>query len=124
MTDERKIIRISPAQTPEEERHEISGCAEAEPFALRVIGDSMAPEFLDGHIVIIDPAMPVESGAYVIVDYAGETTFRQYVIEDGRRYLRALNASYPSVELEGEFRVRGVVVQRAGRRRREHKRYY
>jgi SOS-response transcriptional repressor LexA len=68
--------------------------------------------------------MSPESGAYVIIDYAGETTFRQLVIEDGRRYLRALNASYPSVEMIGEYRVRGVVVQRAGRRRREHKRYY
>jgi SOS-response transcriptional repressor LexA len=124
MTDERKIIPIRPTQSADEERHEISGCAEAEPFALRVIGDSMAPEFLDGHIVIVDPAMPAESGAYVIIDYAGETTFRQLVIEDGRRYLRALNASYPSVEMVGEYRVRGVVVQRAGRRRREHKRYY
>lgn len=124
MSGERKIIPIRPAQTPEEERVEISGCAEAEPFALRVIGDSMAPEFRDGHIVIVDPAMPVESGAYVIVDYAGETTFRQFVIEEGKRYLRPLNERYPSVEIVGEARIRGVVVQRAGRRRSEHKRYY
>jgi SOS-response transcriptional repressor LexA len=26
-----------------------------EPFALRVIGDSMAPEFQDGCIIVIDP---------------------------------------------------------------------
>lgn len=124
MSRERKIIPIRPGQSAEEERAEISGCAEAEPFALRVIGDSMAPEFLDGHIVIVDPAMPAESGAYVIVDYAGETTFRQLVIEEGRRYLRALNDRYPAVEIVGESRLRGVVVQRAGRRRSEHKRYY
>lgn len=124
MSDERKIIPIRPAQSADEERQEISGCAEAEPFALRVIGDSMAPEFLDGHIVIVDPSMPAEHGAYVIIDYAGETTFRQLVIEEGRRYLRALNDTYPAVEIQGECRVRGVVVQRAGRRRSEHKRYY
>lgn len=124
MTDERRIIPIRPAQSEDEERQEISGCAEAEPYALRVIGDSMAPEFLDGHIVIVDPAMPPEHGAYVIIDYAGETTFRQLVIEEGRRYLRALNDAYPMIEIVGASRVRGVVVQRAGRRRSEHKRYY
>ena len=124
MSDTRKVIPIRITQTPEEERLEISGCAEAEPYALRVIGDSMAPEFLDGHIVIVDPAMAVQSGAYVIIDYAGDTTLRQYVIEADRKYLRPLNANFPSIELVGEYRVRGVVVQRAGRRRKDHKHYY
>jgi len=103
---------------------ELRGCAEAEPYALRVIGDSMAPEFLDGHIIIVDPAMPPQHGAYVVIDYQGETTFRQLVIEDGRKFIKALNGSYPAVELMGRFTVRGVVVQRAGRRRRDHKHYY
>ena len=32
-----------------------SGCASSEPFALRVLGDSMEPEFKDGCVIIIDP---------------------------------------------------------------------
>lgn len=124
MSDTRKIIPIKSAQTPDEERIEISGCAEAEPFALRVMGDSMSPEFLDGHIVIVDPGMVPSSGAYVVVDYAGETTFRQFVVEGAERLLRALNPSYADIPIQGEYRVRGVVVQRAGRRRRDHKHYY
>lgn len=124
MTEPRKVIPIQPAQTQDEERIEISGCAEAEPFALRVVGDSMAPEFLDGHIVIVDPAMSVQSGAYVIVDYEGETTFRQFVVEHERKFLRALNDAFPTTEITKAYRVRGVVVQRAGRRRRDHKHYY
>ncbi|MGE5241262.1 MAG: S24 family peptidase [Bacteroidota bacterium] len=103
---------------------ELHGCAEAEPYALRVIGDSMAPEFLDGHIIIVDPAMPPQHGAYVVIDYQGETTFRQLVVEDGRKFIKALNDAYPAVELVGQYSVRGVVVQRAGRRRKEHKHYY
>ncbi|UCH52949.1 MAG: S24 family peptidase [Pseudomonadota bacterium] len=103
---------------------ETSGCAAAEPFALRVIGDSMAPEFVDGHIVIVDPVMPLESGAYVVADYDGETVFRQYWVEGAHRFLKPLNADYATVEVVRELRVRGVVVQRAGRRRREHKHYY
>ena len=124
MTGPRKVIPIRSAQAADEERIEISGCAEAEPFALRVIGDSMAPEFLDGHIVIVDPAMPVTSGAYVVIDYAGETTFRQFIIDNGRKLLRALNNNFPETEITGGYHVRGVVVQRAGRRRKDHKRYY
>jgi len=125
VSDRDTVIPIMPAQTPDEERRELSGCAEAEPYALRVVGDSMAPEFLDGHVVIVDPALNVQSGAYVIVDYAGDTTLRQMVYEDGaRRCLRALNPAYATVELTGDYRVRGVVVQRAGRRRRDRKHYY
>ena len=124
MTESRKIIPIRVGQTSEEERIEISGCAEAEPFALRVVGDSMAPEFLDGHIVIVDPAMSVHSGAYVIIDYDGETTFRQFVIDNERKFLRAVNDGFPAIEITKEYRVRGVVVQRAGRRRKDHKHYY
>jgi DNA polymerase V len=117
-----KSIPIRPAENVATE--EIHSCADAEPFALQVLGDSMAPEFADGHIIIVDPAMPPVSGAYVVVDYGGETTFRQYVVEAGRKLLKALNPAYPPVEMVGPFTVRGVVVQRAGRRRKDHKSYY
>lgn len=30
-------------------------CSEREPFALRVEGESMAPEFEDGCVIIVDP---------------------------------------------------------------------
>ena len=122
MADKLKTI---PIVTPAQQRHaEIKSCAEAEPYALRVIGDSMAPEFLDGHIIIVDPAMPPQSGSYVVIDYQGETTFRQFMVEDDRKFLKALNDAYPTVEMVEQYTVRGVVVQRAGRRRRDHKHYY
>lgn len=100
-----------------------SGCAELEPFALRVMGDSMAPEFWDGCIIIVEPRLSARHGQYVVVDYAGDTTFRQYVEEGGRRFLRPLNDAYETVEITGAFTVRGVVVQRAGTRRAQHKHY-
>ncbi|MDH5648348.1 MAG: S24 family peptidase [Gammaproteobacteria bacterium] len=101
-----------------------SGCSAAEPYALRVMGDSMSPEFNDGHIIIVDPGMPAISGAFVVVDYDGDTTFRQFIIEDGKKYLHALNQAYPRTEIKGEYAIRGVVVQRSGRRRKETKHYY
>ncbi len=98
-------------------------CSELEPFALRVVGDSMAPEFWDGCIIIIDPGSSARDGAYVIVEYGGEHIFSQLRIESGRHLLRPLNEQFPPVELVGPYTVRGVVIQRAGRRRSEHKHY-
>lgn len=104
---------------------EVSGCSAAEPFALRVLGDSMLPEFREGHIIIIDPGMSVHDGAYVVVDYAGDTTFRQFVIDEaGKKYLKPLNEDFDTVEISGPCKFHGVVVQRAGTRRKEHKHYY
>ena len=100
-----------------------SGCAASEPFALRVLGDSMEPEFKDGCIIIIDPAGHAEPGAYVIAQIDGEYIFRQFIEEDGKFYLKALNEGYPRQEVEGVSVIRGVIVQRAGVRRSQHKHY-
>ncbi len=99
------------------------GCANSEPFALRVMGDSMEPEFKDGHIIIIDSAAAVESGSYVLAMVNDEYIFRQYIIEDGHHLLRALNDGYEEIEINGIEAIRGVIVQRAGTRRKEHKHY-
>lgn len=99
------------------------GCSELEPFALRVMGDSMAPEFWDGCIIIVEPRLSARHGQYAVIDYAGETTFRQYLEEGARRFLKPLNDAYETVEITGAYTVRGVVVQRAGTRRVHHKHY-
>lgn len=123
MSARHKVIPIRNAYR-DDEQAQISSCADAEPYALRVIGDSMEPEFADGHVIIVDPAMPPSNGAFVVIDVGGETTFRQFVVDGGRKFVKPLNPRYATVEIIGEYRVRGVVVQRAGRRRRDHKHYY
>ena len=60
------------------------GCASSEPFALRVMGDSMEPEFKDGCIVIVDPASAAAHGAYVIAEHQGDYIFRQLLIAENR----------------------------------------
>jgi len=102
---------------------ELAGCAASEPFALRVVGDDMAPEFVDGHVVVVDPAGHLRTGCYVVAQYAGEVVLRCLSIEDGRYRLAALKSGIPEIELKGIDAIVGVVSQRAGRRRREHKRY-
>ena len=100
-----------------------SGCASSEPFALRVLGDSMEPEFKDGCIIVIDPAGVVESGKFVIADVDGEYIFRQFLQEDEKYYLKPLNEGYPSIQVDGPGVVRGVITQKAGTRRKHHKHY-
>ena len=99
------------------------GCSELEPYALQVTGDSMAPEFWDGCVIIIEPGGAARHDSFVVVDCAGNTLFRQLQIDGTRRFLKPLNANYPVMELTGDYSIRGVVVQRAGRRRAQHKHY-
>ncbi|MCK4951285.1 MAG: S24 family peptidase [Gammaproteobacteria bacterium] len=97
------------------------GCTSKAPFALQVLGSSMEPEFLDGAVIIIDPNHPATHGTYVVADYDGETTFRQFVIRDNRKYLVALNDNYPDVEITSELTIRGVITQRSRSRRHGYK---
>ncbi len=103
---------------------DLSNCSASEPFALRVIGDDMAPEFVEGHVIIVDPGGKASSGCYVVANYQGEMIFRQLVIEDDACLLRALDTSLPEVVLVNGFDdIVGVISQRSGKRRSEHKRY-
>ena len=112
------------SETPSVDAYDAAGCATGEPYALRVLGDSMEPEFADGSIIIIEPGGSVENGSYVIARVDdGDYIFRQFITEGGRSFLKALNPGYADVPVPGTEVVRGVVVQRAGTRRRDRKRY-
>jgi SOS-response transcriptional repressor LexA len=99
-----------------------SACSGSESFALRVLGEDMAPEFAHGEIIIVEPGGAVKDGSYVLAQFEGEWLFRQLRQEGGRWRLQALNpacgqlARVPLADLSA---VRGVVVQKAvpGRRR-------
>lgn len=102
-----------------------SGCTSefTEPYALRVIGESMAPEFEDGNIIIVDPSVPLYDGAYAVIDYGGEIIFSQYRHYAQRQWLEYLNLDSPPIELRPPFEVKGVVVQKTTGRRKDHKHY-
>ena len=102
----------------------MGGCSSSEPFALRVLGDSMAPEFEHGVIIIVDPSAQAENGSYVVARMEDDDhLFRQLRIEEGRYYLVALQEDHRRLEIPGPEAIVGVVVQRAGRRRSQHKHY-
>ena len=106
-----------------EGRIEPTTCVDAEPFALRVTDDSMEPEFKAGCIIIVDPTGVVENDAYVIAEHGDGHIFRQLKKAPEGDHLAPLNERYPVIALPGISAIKGVVVQRAGTRRRHHKRY-
>lgn len=112
---------------------EPSTCTDAEPFALRVLDDSMEPEFRKGCIIVIDPTGLARDGAYVLArltdgneddDDTDGFVFRQLRRFDTQWTLEPLNTQYESLTTAVDLsEIVGVVVQRAGTRRRYHKRY-
>lgn len=97
----------------------LEDCSGAEPFALQVLGDSMAPEFADGDIIVCEPEGLAREGSYVVAWAAGEWTFRQLQGREGAWRLHALDPSIPDLALASLDAVRGVVIQKSvpGRRR-------
>ena len=96
---------------------ETSSCARRAPYVLQVTDDSMAPEFLQGAIIIVDPDFPHTHNAYVVVDYDNETYFRQFKVRGSQASLVALNNKYPEIVMQKEYNIRGVITQQARNRR-------
>jgi DNA polymerase V len=101
----------------------MGACAGSEPFALRVLGDSMAPEFEQGTIIIVEPAGVLEAGCFVVAQHENEYLFRQLVIEGSRWLLKPLNDNYPTLEIPGSQAIKGRVIQKAGKRRKDRVHY-
>lgn len=102
--------------------NEPTTCIEAEPYALRVLGESMAPEFPNDCIVIVDPTGYATDGAFVVAEVDGEVLLRRLRIEPTRMTLESLEPQCESLPITVDA-VKGVVTQRAGRRRHLAKRY-
>jgi SOS-response transcriptional repressor LexA len=94
-----------------------------EPFALRVIGDTMAPEFMDGAIIVIDPSGVVKDGSYVLARHNDEYIFRQLVFGEGVYYLKTLADGHDPIEIPDLVPVEGVIIQQGARRKADRKHY-
>ena len=97
-------------------------CSYNELYPLRVLDDSMEPEFPEKCVIVIEPSEVCATGAYIVAEVDGERWFRQYHAagERGKR-LVALKAGLPDIELENKtFKILGVVVQRNLGRKIKH----
>ena len=110
----RRTIPIAPAAEGEH-----GACSGAESFALMVLGDSMAPEFAEGDVIVIEPEGLATDGSFVLAQHGGEWIVRQLVAAGDAWRLRPLNPAYPTLDLPDLAAVRGVVIQRTtpGRRK-------
>jgi len=97
----------------------MSECSGAEVFALQVLGQSMAPEFEEGEVIVIEPDGALRDGSFVLAQIDGEWIFRQLRRAGEGWCLHALNPAFASRALPDLAAVRGVVIQksRPGRRR-------
>jgi phage repressor protein C with HTH and peptisase S24 domain len=103
-----------------------TGCSAGttEPYALRVLGDSMEPEFREGHIIIVDPGHPLCDEAFVVIEQMGEVHFGQYCRSASGDYLKYLNPNHPTIPIAHDFTLKGVIVQRSTGRRKDSKHYH
>ncbi|MDR5824736.1 S24 family peptidase [Caballeronia sp. LZ043] len=87
-------------------------------YYLRVRGLSMynpsgEPSFNENDLILVEPQSDAESGSLVVVllDDSAEATFKQLIVEDGKKYLRALNPDWPNriIQVNGNATICGVV---------------
>jgi SOS-response transcriptional repressor LexA len=86
----------------------------AETFVLRVRGVSMEPKFREGELIFVDPFAPIGHGKFIVVrlEESDEVTFKQLMLEEGKKYLKTLNPDWPNriIELKPDIRICGVIV--------------
>ncbi len=116
----RRTIQILPQAADAE----LDACSSAEPFALMVLGDSMAPEFLEGEVILIEPEGLATDGSFVLAQLNGEWIFRQLARQGTGWRLQALNPAYPAADIPDLGAVKGVIIQKSKPgSRRASKRY-
>lgn len=88
-------------------------------YCLTVRGESMynpegRPSYAEGDIIFVDPSRDANHGDRVIVrlDDQKEATFKQLMIEDGRKVLKALNPDWKPryIEINGNATMCGVII--------------
>lgn len=82
-------------------------------FALRVLGDAMAPTFIEDTVVIVDPDVKPRNRDYVVVALAGSesASFRQLLVDADDRYLRPVSNEFRTMQFDRGNKIVGTVVQ-------------
>lgn len=85
-------------------------------FWLTVKGDSMTSPVgftvPEGMIILVDPSKEAKSGKLVVAKLVNdnEATFKMYVEDAGRKFLKPLNPHYPMTEIDGNCAIIGTVI--------------
>ncbi len=89
--------------------------ASEQTFVLRVVGESMMPEYPPGRLIFVDPEqVPLPNDDVVaVMTESNEATFKRLIEEPGSpRMLKALNPAWanPYLEINGNCQIIGVVI--------------
>jgi SOS-response transcriptional repressor LexA len=83
-------------------------------FGLRVVGDSMAPRYLPGDTIIVDPELKCDNGSPCVVVLNGEAVFKFFRDTADAIILEPMNPRHPDIIIRKDrsvdFRVVGKVV--------------
>lgn len=82
-------------------------------FAIRINGESMWPQFQTNTILIIAPEKKEKNKDFVIayIKKSDEIVFRQLIVEDRYKFLKAINNIFPTIQFEDSDKIIGVVIQ-------------
>lgn len=98
------------------EVHPSDAWAGSNGFWLKVRGPSMTSlngmSFSEGMVILVAPGFDVDSGQYCVARLveSNEATFKQFIWDSGRAYLKPLNPAFPTVEVDNTWTVVGRVV--------------
>ncbi len=83
-------------------------------FLLEVDGISMESQFKAGYLIWVDPEREAINKSYVVafLKNKNEATFKQIIIEDGLKMLRAMNRDWPEqyIQIDENCEIIGTVV--------------
>ncbi len=94
------------------ERHSSESWAGENGFWLRVVGPSMTPIFQEGMVILVAPDIEPENGQYVVARMidTDEATFKQFIRDSGKYYLKPLNPSFPTTPMDDTWEIVGTVI--------------
>ncbi|WP_350545845.1 XRE family transcriptional regulator [Pseudoalteromonas sp. 5-MNA-CIBAN-0065] len=83
-------------------------------FVLKVQGVSMEPKFYEGDLIFVDPEAECIHGSYVVarLDDDNHATFKQLIIENDHKFLKAANPNWPEqlIAINGNCTLVGKVI--------------
>ena len=82
-------------------------------FAIRINSESMWPQFQMNTVLIIAPEKETKNRDFVIahIQKSDEVVFRQLIVEDNYKFLKAINNIFPTIKFEDCDKIIGVVIQ-------------
>lgn len=90
---------------------ELRGKSESELFAVRVVGDSMSPTYLNGDVVVIWTQGQPETGKVVAVHQHGDgIVLKRLQHAGGHAVLYSDNPAYPPIPMGEHDRIAGVAL--------------